>query len=80
MMSDEMRNAANQTLLTTSEAAKLLNAHPNSVRKWADEGLLDCYRIGSRGHRRFPLEDLKNFLSVSKEKIDSYAQAPRTGN
>ena len=63
-MSDAMRNAANQILLTTSEAAKLLNAHPNSVRKWADEGLLECYRIGSRGHRRFPLEDLQNFLAL----------------
>jgi hypothetical protein len=28
-------------ILTVSEAAAMLNAHPNSVRRWAEIGLLD---------------------------------------
>ena len=76
MLSDAMRNAANQTLLTTSEAANMLNAHPNTVRKWADEGLLNCYRIGSRGHRRFPLDGLKNYLTETREIVDPYVPTP----
>ena len=50
-------------LLKTSEAAIQLNAHPNSIRRWADFGLLNCYRIGPRGHRRFKTEDLEKFLA-----------------
>ena len=40
-------------LLRVSEAARMLKAHPNSVRHWADIGLLPSYRFGLRGDRRF---------------------------
>lgn len=53
-------------LFTTSEAAEILNAHPNTIRKWADLGLLNCYRMGPRGHRRFLLDDLKTFLGAEE--------------
>ena len=52
----------NGKLLTVSEAARVLSAHPNSVRRWADMGLLPTYRIGRRGDRRFKTEDLYYFL------------------
>ena len=52
----------NGKLLTVSEAARVLSAHPNSVRRWADLGLLPTYRIGRRGDRRFKTEDLYYFL------------------
>ena len=76
MVSDAMRDEANQTLLTTSEAANMLNAHPNTVRKWADAGLLNCYRVGSRGHRRFPLDGLKRYLAEARGIADPYAPTP----
>jgi len=47
-----------KTVLTVSEAAAMLNAHPNSVRRWADMGLLPSFRIGLRGDRRFRVEDI----------------------
>ncbi len=47
-----------KTVLTVSEAAAMLNAHPNSVRRWADMGLLSSFRIGLRGDRRFRVEDI----------------------
>ena len=54
----------NGHMLTVSEAARLLNAHPNSIRRWADMGLLPVYRIGRRGDRRFKQEDVDGFLAT----------------
>ena len=49
-------------LLTVAQVAQLLNVHPHSVRRWADSGLLNCYRIGFRGDRRFQPDDVDEFL------------------
>ena len=51
-------------LLTVSAAAEVLAAHPNSVRRWADMGLLPSFRIGVRGDRRFRFEDISAFLNA----------------
>ena len=40
-------------LLTTAQAAELLNVHVNTVRRWSNKGILETYRIGPRGDRRF---------------------------
>lgn len=58
----------NGKMLTVSEAARYMSVHPNSVRRWADMGLLPSYRIGSRGDRRFRADDLSVFLHSWKEK------------
>jgi excisionase family DNA binding protein len=55
-----------RSMLTTSEVAHLLGAHINSVRRWADMGLLPSYRIGLRGDRRFEPDAISSFL-VSQE-------------
>ena len=47
-----------KTVLTVSEAAVMLNARPNSVRRWAGMGLLPSFRIGLRDDRRFRVEDI----------------------
>jgi excisionase family DNA binding protein len=51
------------SLLTTSDVARLLNIHINTVRRWSNEGKLKAYRIGSRGDRRFQQEDINVFLA-----------------
>ena len=38
-----------KAVLTVSKAAAMFNAHPNSVRRWADLGLLPRFWIGLRG-------------------------------
>ena len=50
-------------MLTTSDVARLLNVHINTVRRWSNQGTLKTYRIGARGDRRFRREDIASFLS-----------------
>lgn len=56
-------------MLTTSDVARLLNVHMNTVRRWSNQGILKSYRIGSRGDRRFREEDIANFLSQESNKV-----------
>ena len=60
-------------LLTIKEVAGLLHAHPSSVRRWAKEGLIKCYRVGMRGDRRFKAEHVDEFIQAG-------AQYYREGN
>ena len=58
-------------MLTTSEVARMLSVHINTVRRWSNQGILKSYRIGSRGDRRFKKEDIDDFFlkdTRSKEK------------
>lgn len=52
-----------ENMLTASELASLLNVHINTVRRWSDSGLLQSYRIGPRGDRRFRRDDVDLFLA-----------------
>lgn len=45
-------------LLTISQAAKLLGVHPNTLRTWADKGIIKHIRLPS-GYRRFRIEDVQ---------------------
>jgi len=46
-------------LITVRDAAQVLSVHVNTIRRWNDRGLLKAYRIGSRGDRRFLLNDIR---------------------
>lgn len=56
-------------LLTTREVAELLHIHPNTVRKWYKQGILKGYRIGPRGDRRFPKEEIQRLLVVQLSAV-----------
>jgi excisionase family DNA binding protein len=58
------------SLLTTTEVAKMLHLHINTVRRWSNQGILKPYRIGPRADRRFNREDIILFL---------HAQQPNSG-
>ena len=45
------KGALSVGMLTLSEVAWLLHVHRNSVRRWANPGLLESYRVGGRGDR-----------------------------
>jgi excisionase family DNA binding protein len=48
--------------LTTSQVARRLNIHVNTVRRWDKKGILKGYRIGPRGDRRFSEKDIALLL------------------
>jgi excisionase family DNA binding protein len=48
--------------LTTSEAARHLGVSLSTVRRWSDMGYLRGYRTPG-GQRRFPVEELDDFVS-----------------
>lgn len=47
--------------VSLKEAAKILGAHPTTVRTWADHGEIPTERTPG-GHRRFRREDLENWV------------------
>lgn len=49
-------------LMTTAQAAKFLNIHVNTIRRWSNKGILQTYRIGPRGDRRLRRQDIDNLL------------------
>ncbi|MEA2706864.1 MAG: hypothetical protein QOH22_1652 [Gemmatimonadaceae bacterium] len=49
-------------LLDISEAAQLLSVSETSLRRWTNDGLLPCLRIGRRRERRFRRADLLAFM------------------
>jgi len=62
--------AEGMVLLTTSQAAHVLNAHVNTVRRWSLKGILPVYRIGPRGDRRYRLYDLQRLLIEQYDRSD----------
>ena len=56
------RRFENVAMMTSTEVADFLSVHPNTVRRWANMGLLPVYRLGSRGDRRFKREDVEGFM------------------
>ena len=65
-------NTAISALLTPGETARILNVHLNTLRRWSDEGLIQTYRIGPRGDRRFSKLEINYFLNeLHKNKGDA---------
>lgn len=50
-------------MLTVREVARLLHIHPNTVRRWSDEGRIQSYRITARGDRRYKRGDIDRFVA-----------------
>ena len=57
-----MLDRINGNLLTITEVSELLHVHPNTLRRWSEEGRIISYRINSRGDRRFKPGDVQDFL------------------
>lgn len=64
-------------LLTTRDAAQRLGVGPSTIKRWADEGVLECVRTAG-GHRRFPADRvealLQNHRSPPRDFIEEWVQ------
>ncbi len=54
-------------LLTIEDAANYLRVSKTSLRRWTNEGRLECVRVGARAERRFRLESLDRFLQAAPQ-------------
>lgn len=45
--------AAGSVWLRSTGIAAFLGVHPNTIRRWSDEGIIPCVRLGRRQDRRF---------------------------
>ena len=55
-----MKNIDSEQWLSLSAAAKRLNVHPTTLRRWADDGEI-AVMLTPGGHRRFAVSDLERF-------------------
>jgi excisionase family DNA binding protein len=58
-----------EKLLTISEAAMLINVHPETLRRWDNEKILVAVRINDRGDRRYKESDLLEFMKTNSKLI-----------
>jgi excisionase family DNA binding protein len=52
--------------LTLSKAAKYLNVHPTTLRRWADNGDI-LFMLTPGGHRRFSSTDIQDFANGRRQ-------------
>ena len=66
-------------MLTVSEVARLLHVHPNTLRRWSNNGRIRAYRITPRGDRRYRLRDIEGFLAQLNSHSDSVGEVRQIG-
>jgi excisionase family DNA binding protein len=49
-------------MLTIREVARIFHVHPNTLRRWSNNGIVRAYRINTRGDRRYKREEIVRFL------------------
>ncbi len=62
----------NQGMLTVRNVAEILNVHPDTVRRWANSGALQGYRVGTRGDHRFLRGDVDRYLDLACSSMRSH--------
>ena len=58
-------------MLTVREVAWLFHVHPNTLRRWSNNGRIKAYRINPRGDRRFKREEIAHFLAELNSEADN---------
>lgn len=58
-----------EKLLTLSEAAALINVHPETLRRWDRDGTLVAVKVNDRGDRRYQESNLVEFMKTHKSTI-----------
>ena len=67
-------------MLTVGEVSTLLHIHPNTLRRWADKGLIKSFCITPRGDRRFNSQDVDEFLNLMNSQNQGRSSMPLESN
>ncbi len=63
-------------LIPIRDAARILAVHANTLRRWSDHGIIEAYRLGTRGDRRFMRDDVLNLLEYLQPPSSSPSLSP----
>ena len=66
-MKDLLLDKELDRMLTVTEAGELLGVSCASIRRYANEGKIKVYRVGSGRHRRFRKRDVLEYLERNSE-------------
>ena len=67
-------------MLTVGEVSTLLHIHPNTLRRWADKGLIKSFCITPRGDRRFNAQDIDEYLNLMNSQNQGRNSMPLKSN
>jgi excisionase family DNA binding protein len=56
--------------LSLGPASRLLGVHPDTLRRWADEGRIETF-LSPGGHRRFDVRELERVLAVRQPEPEA---------
>lgn len=62
-------STAAPTQLNVRETARRLGVHENTVRNWANRGLLRATRLPGSGYRRFDVADIDRLAREMREAV-----------
>ena len=62
-----MNDSSQNQFLSSAEAARVLGVHAASLKRWSDQGRIDCVRTPG-GHRRFRRADVERFAQPPAKK------------
>ncbi len=69
--------------LNVRETARRLGVHENTVRNWAERGILRAVRLPGSGYRRFAVEDVERLAREMHEAAapvdEGRAVQPKSG-
>ena len=66
-------------MLTVRQVARLLHVHPNTLRRWSNNGRIKAYRITTRGDRRYKREEIARFLAELSSQADNWKETGGNG-
>jgi excisionase family DNA binding protein len=63
--------------LKTAEAAAYLGVHENTIRNWAERGLIKMHRNPANGYRLFRQDELDMFLKAVAKPTTTTRNKPK---
>ena len=54
----------------SQEAARILGVNVSTIKRWTDDGQLECIRTAG-GHRKFIMSQLSKFLEANRNKTSN---------
>lgn len=61
-MASKSSTSKSKGLISLKEAARILNVHPETLRRWDNQGRLKAIKVGSRKDRKYRPADIVKIL------------------